>query len=228
MTAANPFTLPGGTGSCPPLADYVGEWSRQFCVKYTPLMVEMSMHSEEVSNLACYLAWGSKTESRLLIDSILDELHQARHDEPSFMGLLRLIVQVLNMNDSFQPGRLQMFLHGENVPQRVGGIVQNEAQLPGFMDLLVAQSTNALKRCGLLRWMVHLHDVEEGPNFMQPLPEVLAPTLLVRAFFAYATFQPRSNTDVSRFRSARRTWRPKRWSASGRCRCIRLIPLGRR
>ena len=162
------------------MADVVVEWSRHYRDKYIPLMVEMCMYNDDATHLACYLAWGSSTESRLLIDAILDELHQIRQDEPPIIGLMRLITQVMNMGDNLQAQRLHLFLHGENVPHRVGGIVQNETPLAGLMDLLVSTTTTVYKRLFLLRWLVSLHD-EEGPNFMQPLPEVLAPNMLVRA-----------------------------------------------
>lgn len=173
--------MPGGTGGCPVMAEQVTEWSRSYRDKYIPLLVEMCMHNDDAISLACYLAWGSTPESRLLIDSFLEELHQARHDDSYIIGLTRLIQHVLSMNDNFQQPRVNLFLHGENGPLRAGGVVQNETPLPGFMDLLVGQTTIPYKRMFLIKWLVHLHDAEEGPNFMQPLPEVLAPSLLVRA-----------------------------------------------
>ena len=180
-TPPNPFALPNGTGACPFLTDHVIEWSKIYRDKYIPLMVDMAMHNDDVINLACYLAWGSSAESRLLVDTMLDELHQTRHDDPDIMGLFRLVQQVLSLNDNFKQNRLNLFLHGENPTHRAGGVVQNDTQLPGFIDLLVGQTTNAAKRMILIRWLVAMHDVEEAPNFMQPLPEVLAPSLLVRA-----------------------------------------------
>ena len=177
----NPFALPSGTGTCPALTDHVIEWSKIYRDKYIPLMVEAAMQNDDVISLACYLAWGSSAESRLLIDSILDELHQTRHDDHDIMGLFRLIQLALSLNDNFKQNRLNLFLHGENPTHRAGGVVQNDAPLPGFIDLLVGQTTNPYKRMFLLRWLVVMHDVEEAPNFMQPLPEVFAPSLLVRA-----------------------------------------------
>ena len=139
------------------------------------------MHNADVSDFACYLSWSMPNESRLLIDAILDEFHQARHEDHAFAGLQRLTEAVLGMPDNHQQLRLQLFLHGEHVTHRVGGVVQNEAPLPGFVELLVSQATNVYKRLILLKWLVNLHDVAERPNFMQPLPEVMAPVLLVRA-----------------------------------------------
>ena len=184
------------------MADVVVEWSRHYRDKYIPLMVEMCMYNDDATHLACYLAWGSSTESRLLIDAILDELHQSRQDEPPIIGLMRLITQVMNMGDNLQAQRLHLFLHGENVPHRAGGVVQNEAPLPGFLDLTIAPNMLMYKRFVMLRWLVNAHDAER-PSFMQPPPEVCLQAMAVRA--------PRSCSASRALRAdawrSRSTWR---------------------
>ena len=198
----NPHALPGGTGPCPPLADHLVDWSKSYREKYFPLMVELGMFTEEVVQLLCYLTFGMPSETRVAVDAVLDEFHQARGDEHTFAGLLHLAETMLSMNDTVQQHRLNWFLHGENVPPRAGGVVQNEAPLPGFLDLTIAPNMLMYKRFVMLRWLVNAHDAER-PSFMQPPPEVCLQAMAVRA--------PRSCSASRALRAdawrSRSTWR---------------------
>ena len=176
-----PYALGSGAGPCPSLVDYLVEWSRSYRTKYFPLLVESSMYSEDVTQLLCYLTWCQSNESRLVIDSLLEEFHQVRPDDHGTLGgLLRVAETLLGIADgNLQNQRKALFLHGETVQQRVGGIVQNEPPLPGFLDMITASTTPLVKRFCLLRWVAHLHD-SERPNFWNPVPDACVPVLLVR------------------------------------------------
>lgn len=161
--------------------EHVFEWSRTYRDKYFPLLVEISLYSEDVTQLLCYLTWCQHNESRLVIDALLEEYHQIRAEDTGALGgLLRVTETLLAMADGhLQNQRLALFLHGET-GQRAGGVVQNDPPLPGFLDLMVSPTTPLPKRFCLLRWVVASHDAER-PNFWQNMADACQQPLLVRA-----------------------------------------------
>jgi len=178
----NPYALPGATGTCPLMTDLVREWSKYYRDKYIPLMVDVCMVNDEVISLACYLSWCQNSETRIIMVSMLEEFHNVRIDDHGCLGgLLRLAEGLLGLNDNLQQWRLDIFLHGEKVTHRTGGVAHSEAPFTGLLDILGSPNTPIFKRATLLKWLVEQHDGDrDRPTILQPLPQVCAPVLLVR------------------------------------------------